>query len=132
MGTPKEKIRVLIAKTSLDGHWRGVVTVAAALRDAGMEVIYAGQATKSQILQTALQEDVDVIGLNIGGRFGHVGELIQMLREEGLGEVLIVAGGPLIKEDIPELKQLGIAEVFLPGSRTQDIVAYIMENVSRK
>lgn len=132
MANSKQKIRVLIAKTSLDGHWRGVVTVAAALRDAGMEVIYAGQATKTQILQAALQEDVDVIGLNIGGRFGHVGELIQNLKEEGLGDLLIIAGGPLIKDDIPELKQLGVHEVFLPGSRTQDIVAYVFENVSRK
>jgi methylmalonyl-CoA mutase C-terminal domain/subunit len=129
MTSQREKIRVLIAKTSLDGHWRGVVTVAAALRDAGMEVIYAGQATKTQIFQTALQEDVDVIGLNIGGRFGHVGELIQRLKEEGLGSILIIAGGPLLKEDIPELKQLGIAEVFLPGSKTKDIVAYVKDNV---
>ena len=132
MASSKDKIRVLIAKTSLDGHWRGVVTVAAALRDAGMEVIYAGQATKTQILQSALQEDVDVIGLNIGGRFGHIAELIQMLKQEGLGDVLIIAGGPLIKEDIPELKKLGIHEVFLPGSRTQDIVAYVLENVARE
>lgn len=132
MASSKEKIRVLMAKTSLDGHWRGVVTVAAALRNAGMEVIYAGQATKTQILQAALQEDVDVIGLNIGGRFGHVGALIQMLKEKGLGDLLVIAGGPLIKEDIPELKQLGVAEVFLPGSKTQDIVAYVFENVSRK
>lgn len=129
METNREKIRVLMAKTSLDGHWRGVVTVAAALRDGGMEVIYAGQATSSQIFQTALQEDVDVIGLNIGGRFGHVGELIQRLKKEGMGHVLIIAGGPLIEEDIPELKKLGISEVFLPGSKTKDIVAYVRNNV---
>ncbi len=131
MASDREKIRVLMAKTSLDGHWRGVVTVAAALRDAGMEVIYVGQATTTQIYQTALQEDVDVIGLNIGGRFGHVGELIQRLKEKDLGNILIIAGGPLLKEDIPELKQLGIAEVFLPGSKTKDIVAYVMDNMRR-
>ena len=122
----------MIVKTSLDGHWRGVVTVAAALRNAGMEVVYGGQATTAQIFQTALQEDVDVVGLNIGGRFGHVGDLIQKLKEEGMEDVLIIAGGPLLKDDIPELKKLGVAEVFLPGSKTKDIVAYVLENVHRK
>jgi len=132
MATAAGKIRVLIAKTSLDGHWRGVVTVAAALRDAGMEVVYGGQATAAQIAQIALQEDVNVIGLNIGGRFGHVGDLMEMLKEKGMTDVLVVAGGPLLKEDIPELKQLGVAEVFPSGSKTKDIVAYISENVSRR
>ncbi|MBU2549756.1 MAG: cobalamin-dependent protein [Proteobacteria bacterium] len=128
----EQKIRVLIAKTSLDGHWRGVVTVAAALRNAGMEVIYAGQATAAQILQTALQEDVDAVGLNIGGRFGHVGELIEMLKENGMGDLLVVAGGPLIEEDIPELKRLGVAEVFPSGSKTDDIVAFVREHAPRR
>ena len=118
-----------MAKTSLDGHWRGVVTVAAAFRDAGMEVVYCGQATAAQIVQTALQEDVDVIGLNIGGRFGHVGEMIQMLKDKGMNDILIIAGGPLLKEDIPELKQMGVAEVFPSGSETKEIVAYVLENV---
>ncbi|MBU2547363.1 MAG: cobalamin-dependent protein [Proteobacteria bacterium] len=127
-----KKIRVLIAKTSLDGHWRGVVTVAAAFRNAGMEVIYAGQATAEQILQTALQEDVDVVGLNIGGRFGHVEELIEMLKENGMGDLLVVAGGPLLDEDIPELKRLGVAEVFPSGSRTKDIVAFVQAHAPRR
>jgi len=128
MGTAKKKIRVLLAKTSLDGHWRGVVTVASAFRDAGMEVVYAGQATAAQILQAAIQEDVDVLGLNIGGRFGHVGELIQMLKEKDMGHILIVAGGPLLEDDIPELKQLGVAEVFPSGSKIKDIVDYVLEH----
>jgi len=132
MNTSRKKIRILIAKTSLDGHWRGVVTVASAFRDAGMEVVYGGQATAEQIVQTALQEDVDVVGLNIGGRFGHVGEMIQMLKEKGMNHVLIIAGGPLLKEDIPELKELGVAEVFPSGSATKEIVAYVLENVSRR
>ena len=127
-----DRIRVLIAKTSLDGHWRGVVTVAAALRDAGMEVVYAGQATAAQIVQIALQEDVNVIGLNIGGRFGHVGDLMRMMEEKGMTEVLVVAGGPLLKDDIPELKRLGVAEVFPSGSKTRDIVSYVLENVPRR
>jgi methylmalonyl-CoA mutase C-terminal domain/subunit len=132
METAGKKIRVLIAKTSLDGHWRGVVTVAAAFRNAGMEVVYAGQATAEQILQTALQEDVDVVGLNIGGRFGHVGELIQMLKDNSMGDLLVVAGGPLLTVDIPELKRLGVAEVFPSGSKTKDIVAFVQENATRR
>ena len=128
MNTHGKKIRILMAKTSLDGHWRGVVTVASAFKDAGMEVVYAGQATAAQIVQTALQEDVDVIGLNIGGRFGHVGDMIRMLKDKGMNDVLIIAGGPLLKEDIPELKQMGVAEVFPSGSETKKIVAYVLEN----
>jgi len=126
--TPAKNIRVLIAKTSLDGHWRGVATVAQALRDGGMEVVYGGQLTAAQIAQAALQEDVDVIGLNIGGRFGHIGELMRMLKEKGMSNVLVIAGGPLLKEDIPELKQIGIAEVFPTGSDLKDIVAYVQRN----
>jgi methylmalonyl-CoA mutase C-terminal domain/subunit len=132
MNTSRKTIRVLMAKTSLDGHWRGVVTVASAFKDAGMEVVYGGQATAAQIVQAAIQEDVDVIGLNIGGRFGHVGEMIRMLKEKGMDDILIIAGGPLLKEDIPELKQLGVAEVFPSGSKTKEIVAYVLENVSRR
>jgi methylmalonyl-CoA mutase C-terminal domain/subunit len=97
-----------------------------------MEVVYGGQATAAQIVQAAIQEDVDVIGLNIGGRFGHVGEMIRMLKENGMDDILIIAGGPLLKEDIPELKQLGVAEVFPSGSKTKEIVAYVLENVSRR
>jgi methylmalonyl-CoA mutase C-terminal domain/subunit len=130
MNTSRKTIRVLMAKTSLDGHWRGVVTVASAFKDAGMEVVYGGQATAEQIVRAAIQEDVDVIGLNIGGRFGHVGEMIRMLKEKGMDDILIIAGGPLLKEDIPELKQLGVAEVFPSGSKTKEIVAYVLENVS--
>lgn len=132
MESSPKKIRVLMAKTSLDGHWRGVVTVAAAFRDAGMEVVYAGQATAAQILQAAMQEDVDVIGLNIGGRFGHIGDLIQMLKDKGMGDILIVAGGPLLDEDVPELKKLGVAEVFPSGSKTKDIVSFVLENAPNR
>ncbi len=132
MNSSRKTIRVLLAKTSLDGHWRGVATVASAFKDAGMEVVYGGQATAQQIVQAAIQEDVDVIGLNIGGRFGHVGEMIRMLKEKGMDDILVIAGGPLLKEDIPELKQLGVAEVFPSGSKTKEIVAYVLENVSRR
>lgn len=128
MKAPTKKIRVLIAKTSLDGHWRGVATVASALRDAGMEVVYGGQLTAAQTVQAAQQEDVDVIGLNIGGRFAHVGEMLQMLREKGMNDRLVIAGGPLLEEDIPALKALGIAEVFPTGSNTKEIAAYILKH----
>jgi len=130
MTTTTRKIRVLIAKTSLDGHWRGVATVAHFLSDAGMEVVYGGQLTAAQIADAAVQEDVDVIGLNIGGRFGHVRELVEMLREKGLGNRLIIAGGPIQNVDIPELKEIGVAEVFPTGAKLEDIVDYIKENVS--
>ena len=129
MATATKKIRVLLAKTSLDGHWRGVVIVAYVLKDAGMEVIYGGQLTAAQIVEAALQEDVDVIGLNIGGRFGHIRDMVEMLREKGIGNILIIAGGPIQKLDIPELKEIGVAEVFPTGSATQDIVTYVLENV---
>ena len=129
MTTTTKKIRVLIAKTSLDGHWRGVATVAYVLKDAGMEIIYGGQLTAAQIVEAALQEDVDVIGLNIGGRFGHIRDMVGMMKEKGIGDKLIVAGGPIQKQDIPELKEIGVAEVFPTGSNTDDIVDYIREHV---
>ncbi|MBL7120194.1 MAG: cobalamin-dependent protein [Dehalococcoidia bacterium] len=132
METSTRRMRVLIAKTSLDGHLRGVVTVAQALRDGGMEVIYLGQLTSAQILQAAMQEDVDVIGLNIGGRLGHVAELMQTLKDKGMSNILVVAGGPILKEDIPELKEMGIAEVFPTGSRLENIVTYIVQNAPPK
>ena len=119
------RIRVLMAKTSLDGHWQGVAVVTAALRDAGMEVIYAGTLKPQEIAETAEQEDVDVIGLNIGGRYQFVEELMQALRAKGLDHLLVVAGGTVPREDIPVLKGLGIAEVFPPGSTLDSIVGFI-------
>ena len=105
----------------------GLSTGTSTTLDAGVAA-----STAEQIVQAALQEDVDVVGLNIGGRFGHVEEMIQMLKEKGMNHVLIIAGGPLLKEDIPELKQLGVAEVFPSGSATKEIVSYVLENVSRR
>lgn len=122
-------IKVLIVKTSLDGHWRGVAVVSTALRDAGMEVIYGGQLTAREIANTAAQEDVDVVGLNIGGRYGTVEKIMQTLRGSGLEDVLVIAGGTIAPEDIPTLKQLGIAEVFPPGSETAAIVSFIRQRL---
>lgn len=132
MAENTSNIKVLMAKTSLDGHWRGVAMVTAALRDAGMEVIYGGMITPQQITETAIQEDVDVIGLNIGGRFGVIKELMELLKQKNMENILVVAGGVVPPSDIPLLKELGIAEVFPPGSELEKIVRYIRANVSGK
>ena len=131
MASQDKPIRVLIAKTSIDGHWRGVAVVSAALRDAGMEVIYGGQLTADEIASVAAQEGVDVVGLNIGGSYGTVKRIMQALHSCGMGDVLVVAGGAVAPEDIPMLKQLGIAEVFPPGSKTEAIIRLICDNASR-
>ena len=128
MAQDKKTIKVLIAKTSLDGHWRGVAMVTTALRNAGMEVIYGGMITPQQIVETAVQEDVDVIGLNIGGRHAYIELMFELLREKGMDNVLVVAGGVIPPEDIPVLKEMGIAGVFPPGSLLEDIAAFIKEN----
>ena len=132
MTSQEKPIKVLMAKTSLDGHWRGVAVVTTALRDAGMEVVYGGQLTPKEIVSAAIQEDVDVVGLNIGGRYGSVHEVMEMLRGGGLGNVLVVAGGTIPPEDIPMLKEMGVAEVFPPGSETDAIVRFVRNNVSTK
>jgi methylmalonyl-CoA mutase C-terminal domain/subunit len=122
------RIRVLIAKPGLDGHDRGAKIIARALRDAGMEVIYTGlRQTPEMIAQAALQEDVDVIGLSIlsGAHNALCPEMMRLLKEKGLDDVPVVVGGIIPESDIPFLKQVGISEVFLPGTSTQHIVDYI-------
>lgn len=118
-----------MAKTSLDGHWRGIAVVTAALRDAGMEVVYGGQLTPKEILASAIHEDVDVVGLHIGGRYGSVKEFMDMLHQKGLGNVVVVAGGTIPPEDIPLLHRMGIAGVFPPGSELDKIASFIRERV---
>jgi methylmalonyl-CoA mutase C-terminal domain/subunit len=128
----ERKIRVLIAKPGLDGHDRGAKVIARTLRDAGMEVIYTGlRQTPEQIVTAALQEDVDCIGLSIlsGAHTVLIPRLMELLREKGLEDVLVLIGGIIPNEDIPKLKELGVAEVFLPGTSTQDIVTFIREHV---
>ncbi|MBI4596108.1 MAG: cobalamin B12-binding domain-containing protein [Candidatus Tectomicrobia bacterium] len=132
MAENKSNIKVLMAKTSLDGHWRGVAMVTTALRDAGMEVIYGGMITPRQIVETAIQEDVDVIGINIGGRYGVVKELMDLLKQKNLDNILVVAGGVIPPSDIPLLKGMGIHEIFPPGSELEKIVRHIKENVPGK
>ncbi len=120
-----------MAKTSLDGHWRGVAVVTTALRDAGMEVTYGGMLTAHQIAEAAMQEDVDVVGINIGGRLGAVEELMRLLKEKGLGDRLVVAGGTIPREDFQDLHDIGVAGIFPPGSTLESIVDFIRQHVKR-
>ena len=125
------KLRVVIAKPGLDGHDRGAKVIARALRDAGMEVIYTGlRQTPEMIAAAALQEDADVIGLSIlSGAHNHIApRLMELLRQKGLDDVLVVIGGIIPDVDIPKLKEIGVKGIFLPGTPMQDIIAFINEN----
>ncbi|MGE5244642.1 MAG: cobalamin B12-binding domain-containing protein [Betaproteobacteria bacterium] len=126
------KIRVVIAKPGLDGHDRGAKVIARALRDAGMEVIYTGlRQTPEQIVSAALQEDADVVGLSIlSGAHNHIApRLMELLKEKGLDDVLVVIGGIIPDVDIPRLKAIGVRGVFLPGTPMQEIIEFINGNV---
>lgn len=128
----KKKIRVLVAKPGLDGHDRGAKIVARALRDAGMEVIYTGlRQSPEQIVETAIQEDVNVIGLSIlSGAHTHLfPRLMELLKENKVEDIVVIGGGVIPEEDIYELKKIGIAEVFTPGTNTRDIIKFIKEKV---
>jgi methylmalonyl-CoA mutase C-terminal domain/subunit len=128
----ERRIRVLVAKPGLDGHDRGAKIVARALRDAGMEVIYTGlRQTPEQIASAALQEDVDAIGISIlsGAHNTIVPRICELMRAQGLADVLLVIGGIIPNEDIPELKKVGVSEVFQPGATTQEIVDFIRTHV---
>lgn len=130
----EQRIRVLVAKPGLDGHDRGAKIVARALRDAGMEVIYTGlRQTAEQISSAAVQEDVDAIGISIlsGAHNTIIPRICELLRAEGMDDVLLVVGGIIPDEDIPGLKQAGVAEVFQPGASTQTIVEFIRKNVRK-
>jgi methylmalonyl-CoA mutase C-terminal domain/subunit len=128
----EKKIRVLVAKPGLDGHDRGAKVVARALRDAGFEVIYTGlRQTPEQIAEAALQEDVNVVAMSIlSGAHGHLfPKVVNLVREKGMDDVLIIGGGVIPDTDIPALKEAGIAEVFTPGTPTTDVVKFIKEHV---
>jgi methylmalonyl-CoA mutase C-terminal domain/subunit len=129
-----KKIRVLVAKPGLDGHDRGAKIVARALRNAGMEVIYTGlHQTAEMIVQTAVQEDVDVIGLSLlsGAHMTLFRDVTKLLKDNNMSEVLVVCGGVIPEEDIPALKKAGITGVFGPGTHTKDIVDFIVKNVKQ-
>jgi methylmalonyl-CoA mutase C-terminal domain/subunit len=133
LSTKEKKIRVLIAKPGLDSHDRGAKIVARALRDAGMEVIYTGlRQTPEQIAETALQEDVDVIGLSIlsGAHMTLFPKVMQLLKKKGMTDVKVFAGGIIPEEDIPALKKVGIKEVFGPGTPTTTLIEYVRNSVS--
>lgn len=130
----KKRIRVLIAKPGLDLHDRGAKVIVRILRDSGMEVIYTGiRQTPEQIVETAIQEDVDVIGLShlTGAHMTLFPKVTKLLREKGVGDVLVIGGGVIPEEDIPPLKEAGIVEIFGPGTPLENIVKYIKENVRR-
>jgi len=126
-------IRVVVAKPGLDGHDRGAKIIARALRDAGMEVIYTGlHQTPEQIVATVIQEDADAVGLSIlsGAHMTLVPKIVTQLSDEGIDDVVITVGGTIPAEDVPELKKLGVAEVFTPGAPTDDIVEFIRDAVA--
>lgn len=128
----QRKIRVLVAKPGLDGHDRGAKVIARALRDAGMEVIYTGlRQTPEMIAAAALQEDVDAVGISIlsGAHKTLCPRIVQLLRENGMDDTVVVVGGIVPGEDIDDLKAQGISEVFLPGTSTEDIVSFLNNNV---
>lgn len=130
-----KKIRVLVAKPGLDGHDRGAKIVARALADAGMEVIYLGiRQTPGQIANTAIQEDVDVVGLSIlsGAHNTLFPRVIDLLREKGRGDIPVIGGGIIPPDDAEKLKEYGIAEIFGPGTDTRDIIAFIKKAVRHK
>ena len=127
------RLRVVVAKPGLDGHDRGAKIIARALRDAGMEVIYTGlHQTPEQIVETVLQEDADAVGLLIlsGAHMTLVPRVIELLREQDAGDVVVTVGGTIPNQDIAELKELGVAEVFTPGAPTQAIIDFIEGAVS--
>jgi methylmalonyl-CoA mutase C-terminal domain/subunit len=128
-------IRVLVAKPGLDGHDRGAKVIARALRDAGMEVIYTGlRQTPEMIVEAAIQEDVDVIGMSIlsGAHMALFPRVMKLLAENDLDDVLVVAGGIIPDDDVPALKDIGIAGIFGPGTSTEETISFIKENVRRK
>lgn len=133
--TAERKIRILMAKAGLDGHDRGVKVVARALRDAGMEVIYTGlHQTPEQVVNTAVQEDVDCIGLSLlsGAHMTLFPRILDLLRQDDAADILLFGGGTIPEEDARTLKQLGVAELFTPGASTVDIVEWVRANVGHR
>lgn len=129
----EKRIRVLVAKPGLDGHDRGAKVIAQALRDGGMEVVYTGlRQTPEQIVSAALQEDVDVVGMSIlsGAHATLFPEVVNLLREKGAGDILVVGGGIIPEEDIPALKEAGVAEIFGPGTPLANVVKYIKDKIN--
>ena len=128
------RIRVVVAKPGLDGHDRGAKVVARALRDAGMEVIYTGlHQTPEQIVETAIQEDADAVGLSVlsGAHMTLFKRVLELLAERDARDIVVFGGGIIPDADIPELEQLGVAKIFTPGATTQSIVEWVRQNVTQ-
>jgi methylmalonyl-CoA mutase C-terminal domain/subunit len=134
-GDARRPIRVVVAKPGLDGHDRGAKIIARALRDAGMEVIYTGlHQTPEQIVATVIQEDADAVGLSIlsGAHMTLVPRVMELMREQGADDVLVTVGGTIPAEDIAPLKEIGVAEIFTPGTPTQAIIDFIREHAPHR
>lgn len=130
----EKKIRVLMSKPGIDGHWRGGIVVSRAIRDAGMELIFGGFQNTQQIVESAIQEDVDVIGLSIhsGAHFAYTQQVIDLLKERGvLDNIMILVGGVVPAQDFSKLKEMGVANIYGPGSMTSDIVEFIKTHVKK-
>ncbi|MEO6091178.1 MAG: cobalamin B12-binding domain-containing protein [Umezawaea sp.] len=128
------RIRVVVAKPGLDGHDRGAKVVARALRDAGMEVVYTGlHQTPEQVVETALQEDADAVGLSVlsGAHMTLFARVIELLREKGAEDVVVFGGGIVPEEDMPKLTEMGVAKIFTPGATTTEIVDWVTEHVGQ-
>jgi methylmalonyl-CoA mutase cobalamin-binding domain/chain len=135
MAVRSQPLRILVAKPGLDGHDRGAKIIARALRDAGMEVIYTGlHQTPEQIVATVIQEDADAVGLSIlsGAHMTLVPRVMELLREQGAEDVVVTVGGTIPADDVPELKELGVAEVFTPGASTDEIVEFVRRAVGER
>jgi len=129
-----KKIRVLMSKPGIDGHWRGGIVVSRALRDAGMEIIFGGFQNVKEIVESAIHEDVDVIGLSIhsGAHLAYTQQIIDLLKERGVfNDVLILVGGVIPAQDFPKLKEIGVANVYGPGTMVSDIVEFIKEKIKK-
>jgi len=129
-----KKIRVLMSKPGIDGHWRGGIVVSRAIRDAGMELIFGGFQNVQEIVEAAIQEDVDIIGLSIhsGAHFAYTQEIIDLLKEKGVfDDIMILLGGVIPAKDFPKLREMGVANVYGPGTLTKDIIEFIRNNVKK-
>ena len=122
------KIKIVIGKAGIDGHWRGIQYIAIALKNAGIEVVYAGSLTADALLETAIQEDADIIGVHVGASTKQIENLIKNMKKRQIEDVKVIIGGTIPLPDIPRLKELGVGAVFPPGSNVGDIIKYIQEN----
>ena len=130
-----ERIRVVVAKPGLDGHDRGAKIIARAFRDAGFEVIYTGlRQTPEQVVNAALQEDADVVGLSVlsGAHMTLCPRIMDLMKKEGLDDVMVLVGGIIPDTDVIRLKEQGVSEIFQPGASTEDIVTYVRQNIRKK